>query len=68
MKDLQLTVDDKTHDVDSVEEADNFSDKAGGEDDVVAIHVRHTGRMWVATVVAPGLHNEGCIRVIDGTT
>jgi hypothetical protein len=58
MKDLQVTVDGDTHAVDSVEEAAILSDEAGGEDDVVAIHVQHTGREWVATVEDPDLDYE----------
>jgi hypothetical protein len=59
MNDLTVTVDGDTHAVDSVEEAANLSDEAGGEDDVVAIHVQHTGREWVATVEDPDLEYEG---------
>ena len=55
MNDLTVTVDGDTHAVDSVEEAANLSGDASGEDDVVAIHVRHTGREWVATVGDPDL-------------
>ncbi|SDY03779.1 hypothetical protein SAMN04487946_105225 [Halobellus clavatus] len=58
VKNLRVTVDGDTHAVDSVEEAANLSDEAGGEDDVVAIHVQHTGREWVATVEDPGLDYE----------
>jgi hypothetical protein len=58
MKDLRVTVDGDTHAVDSVEEAAILSDEAGGEDDVVAIHVQHTGREWVATVEDPDLDYE----------
>jgi len=60
MKDLRVTVDGDTHAVDSVEEAAILSDEAGGEDDVVAISVQHTGREWVATVVDPDLDYEAC--------
>jgi hypothetical protein len=58
MKDLRVTVDGDTHAVDSVEEAAILSDEAGGEDDLVAIHVRYTGENWVATVVDPDLDYE----------
>jgi hypothetical protein len=58
MNDLTVTVDGDTHAVDSVEEAAILSDEAGGEDDVVAIHVRYTGREWVATVGNPDLEYE----------
>jgi hypothetical protein len=59
VRDLRVTVDGDTHAVDSVEEAANLSDEAGGEDDVVAIHVHHTGDEWVATVEDPDLDYEG---------
>ena len=59
VKNLQVTVDGDTHAVDSVEEAAILSDEAGGEDDVVAIYVRYTGREWVATVEDPDLDYEG---------
>ena len=58
VRNLRVTVDGETHDVDSVEEAANLSDEAGGEDEVVAIHVRYTGREWVATVEDPNLDYE----------
>jgi hypothetical protein len=58
MKNPRVTVDGDTRTVDSVEEAVALSDKAGGEDDVVAISVRHTGREWVATVAEPDLDYE----------
>jgi hypothetical protein len=58
MKNPRVTIDGDTHAVDSVEEAVALSDKAGGEDDVVAVRVRHTGREWVATVEDPDLDYE----------
>lgn len=58
VKNLRVTVDGNTQAVDSVEEAANLSDEASPEDDVVAIHVRYTGREWVATVVEPDLDYE----------
>jgi hypothetical protein len=51
----RVTVDGDTQAVDSVEEAATLSDEAGGEDGVVAIHVRYTGRSWVAMVEDPAL-------------
>ena len=43
MNDLRVTVDGDTHDVDSVKEAANLSDRANPEDDRVVVHVQHTG-------------------------
>jgi hypothetical protein len=58
MKNPRVTVDGDTQAVDSVEEAAILSDEAGGEDDVVAIHVRYTGENWVAKVEDPDLDYE----------
>jgi hypothetical protein len=58
MKELRVTIDGDTHAVDSVEEVANLSAEADGKDDVVAIHIQHTGREWVATLGDPDLDYE----------
>jgi hypothetical protein len=58
MKNPRVTIDGDKNDVDSIEEAAILSDESGGEDDVVAIHVQHTDKEWVATVEDPDLDYE----------
>lgn len=60
MKDLRVTIDGETHDVDSVEEANDLLDQHGGdEEEIVPLHVRRSGDEWVATVAVPDLDYEG---------
>lgn len=58
MNDLRAIIDGDTQAVDSVEEAANLSDEADPEDDRFVVHVRYTGREWVATVEDPELDYE----------
>ena len=60
VKNLQVTIDGETFDVDSVEEANELLDEHGGdEEEIVPIHVCRSGDEWIATVEDPDLDYEG---------
>ena len=59
MKDLRVTIDGETFEVDSVEEANDLFDEHGGDEQIVPIHVRRSGDEWIATVADSDLDYEG---------
>ena len=59
MKDLRVTIDGETFEVDSVEEANDPIDEHGGDEEIVPLHIRRSGDEWVATFAVLDLNYEG---------